>query len=252
MVQVIKGTLYSCECGYLTLSKDCASKHSKTKKCIHKIMSKEETGFVREEDYDKKGTEINGDNITFGTGEHNNVDKSTNHIINNITNINLTVPERMIPSVIEALKDKDCANEIQNNPTDKTLAILFKYTRGTSAEETVVKYDAIKNSVTIKDPITGENVSKDLKKYRNEYLLESSDIFDRMTPPESIKDDWQEMKKPQFKTGKKKEDPIDATQVIKICASGDHAMYKMPFETKDFYSKVANNVDTQIKLTGTT
>jgi hypothetical protein len=50
MVQVIKGTLYTCECGYLTLSKDCASKHSKTKKCIHKVMSKEETGFVREED----------------------------------------------------------------------------------------------------------------------------------------------------------------------------------------------------------
>ena len=245
MVQVIKGTLYTCECGYLTLSKDCASKHSKTKKCIHKIMSKEETGFVREEDYDKKGTEINGDNITCGDGGINNVDKSTNYI----TNINLTVPERMIPSVIEALKDKDCANEIQNNPTDKTLAILFKYTRGTSAEESVVKYDSIKNSVTIKDPITGENVSKDLKKYRNEYLLESSDIFDHMSETDKY---FRGMKEPVFKTGKKKDDPIDATQVIKICASGDHAMYKMPFETKDFYSKVATNVDTQIKLTGTT
>jgi len=247
MVQIIKGTLYTCECGYLTLSKDYASKHSKTKKCIHKVMSKEETGFVREEDYDKKGTEINGDNITFGTGDNNNVDKSTNYI----TNINLTVPERMFPSVIKALKDNDCVNEIQNNPSHKTLAILFKYTRGTSAEESVVKYDPIKNSVTHKDPVTGENVTKDLKKYRNEYILESSDIFDDDNiryMPDSVKDDFREMKKPQYKTGKKKDDPIDAQQVFKICASGDHAMYKMPFETKDFYSKVAKDVDTQIKL----
>jgi len=245
MVQVIKGTLYSCECGYVTLSKDCASKHSKTRKCVHHEMTKKETSFVSEEDYNNKGTDINivGDN-------NNNIDNSTH-----ITNINLTVPERMIPSVIKALKDNDCANEIQNNPSDKTLAILFKYTRGTSAEDSVVKYDSIKNSVTHKDPVTGENVTKDLKKYRNEYLLESSDIFgdDNIHyMPDSVKDEWREMKKPQYKTGKKKDDPIDATQVIKICASGDHAQYKMPFETKNFYSKVDNNVDTQIKLTGTT
>ena len=58
MGQVIKGTLYSCECGYVTLSSDRASKHSKTLKCVHREMTKEETSFVREADYDKKGTEI--------------------------------------------------------------------------------------------------------------------------------------------------------------------------------------------------
>jgi len=249
MVQVIKGTLYSCECGYVTLSKDCASKHSKTLKCGHREMKKEETSFVREADYDKKGTDIDID------GDNNNVelDKST-HITNNI-NINLSVPERLYPSMSKALKNPDFITELQNAQPEKILSIIFQYCRGASAEDTVVKYDAINNSVIHKDPDTGKDVTKDLKKYRNEYLLESSDIFQEETIrylPDSVQEEMREMTKPVFKTGKKKDDPIDAIQVVKICASGDHAMYKMPFETKDFYSKVAKNVDTQIKLTGTT
>lgn len=247
MVQVIKGTLYSCECGYITLSKDCASKHKKTRKCIHHEMTKKETSFVSEEDYNNKGTEINID------GDGNSVDKST-HITNHITNITLSVPERMFSSMYKALQKPDCVNEIQNAQPDQIQAIIFKYCRGTSADDTVMKYDAIKNSVTHKDPDTGKDVTKDLKKYRNEYLLESSDIFKEhqiQYMPGSVQEEMREMTKPVYKTGKKKDDPIDATEVIKICASGDHSMYKMPFETKDFYSKVAKNVDTQIKLTST-
>ena len=52
------GTLYTCECGYRTLSKDCASKHSKTKKCIHNVMTKKETEFVLEEDIAKLSTTV--------------------------------------------------------------------------------------------------------------------------------------------------------------------------------------------------
>jgi len=50
MIKIVTGTLYSCECGYETLSSDRASKHSKTKKCLHNEMTKEETFFVREKD----------------------------------------------------------------------------------------------------------------------------------------------------------------------------------------------------------
>jgi len=240
MVKIYKQTLYSCSCGYETLSKDYASKHSKTRKCLHLEMTKEETNFVREEEYNNKGSDINivGDN-------------NTTHI----TNIHLSVPERLFPSVIEALKNPYCEMEIQNARPEKIQSILFQYTRGVSAEDTAVKYDPIKNSVTHKDPDTGKDVTKDLKKYRNEYLLESSDIFHEgliRSIPDSVQEQMREMTKPMYKTGKKKDDPIDATRVVKICASGDHAMYKMPFETKDFYNKVAKNVDTQIKLTGST
>jgi len=82
-------------------------------------------------------------------------------------------------SIIKALTNPDCVNEIQNNPSDQTLAILFKYTRGTSAGDSMVrlKYDPIKNSVTHKDPDTGKDVTKSLKKYRNEYLLETIKIL---------------------------------------------------------------------------
>jgi hypothetical protein len=85
-------------------------------------------------------------------------------------------------SIIKALTNPDCANEIKNNPSDQTLAILFKYTRGTSAGDSMVKlkYDPIKNSVTHKDPDTGKDVTKSLKKYRNEYLLETIRILDTL------------------------------------------------------------------------
>ena len=252
MVKIYKQTLYSCECGYETLSKDYASKHSKTLKCLHHEMNKKETNFVLEEDYNNKGTEINGDNITCGDGGINNVDKSTNHI----TNINLVIPTQgLIGSIYDALKNPNCVLEIQNSDPEKIPAVLFKFTRGMSAEETMIKYDTNNDSVIHKDPDTGKDVSKDLKKYRNEYLLESSDIFHEQKiryMPDSVQEEMRGMSEPKYKTGKKKDDPIDAAQVIKICASGDHAMYKMPFETKDFYSKVAKNVDTQIKLTGST
>ena len=245
MVQVIKGTLYSCDCGYVTFSKDCASKHSKTRRCLHLTMTKEETSFVREEDYNKKGADINI------VGDNNNADKSTH-----ITNINLVIPkESLIGSMFNALTNPDCVLEIKNAQPEQIPAILFKFSRGVSAEETMVKYDTSKGSVIHKDPNTGKDVSKDLKKYRNEYLLEGSDIFNVhqiQYMPDVIKEEMTDMTEPVYKTGKKKDDPINAAQVIKICASGDHAMYKMPYETKEFYSKVAKNVDTQIKITGDT
>lgn len=43
---------------------------------------------------------------------------------------------------------------------------------------------------------------------------------------------------PVFPTGKKKDSPISGSAVIKTCAAGDHAMYKFPMETKEFYMNV--------------
>jgi len=53
MVRFIPGILYTCQCGYETLSSTRASSHSKTKKCIHNVMTKKETEFVLEEDIKK-------------------------------------------------------------------------------------------------------------------------------------------------------------------------------------------------------
>ncbi|ABT16335.1 hypothetical protein ATCV1_Z201L [Acanthocystis turfacea chlorella virus 1] len=46
MVYTISGSLYTCDCGYKTISKDCASKHSKTKKCQNHTIQRKETHFV--------------------------------------------------------------------------------------------------------------------------------------------------------------------------------------------------------------
>jgi hypothetical protein len=58
-----------------------------------------------------------------------------------------------------------------------------------------------------------------------------------------------ELARPTFDTGKKKDDPIPAANVIKMCASGDHRMYKLPHDSKKFYTDVVDNVDREIKLT---
>ena len=50
MVKFISGILYSCDCGYETLSSHGACKHSKTKKCMHNVMNKKEMRFVSEEE----------------------------------------------------------------------------------------------------------------------------------------------------------------------------------------------------------
>jgi len=51
MVEFIRGILYSCECGYKTTNNNLASKHSKTKKCVHHTMNKKNVNFVLEEDH---------------------------------------------------------------------------------------------------------------------------------------------------------------------------------------------------------
>lgn len=53
MIEFINGTLYSCACGYKTLYKDYASKHTKTKKCMNNIMTKRDVEFVLKEDHQK-------------------------------------------------------------------------------------------------------------------------------------------------------------------------------------------------------
>ncbi|AGE50423.1 protein of unknown function (DUF1390) [Paramecium bursaria Chlorella virus CVR-1] len=50
-MKYFNGTLYTCECGYRTLSKDCASKHSKTKKCMLNVMNRKEMQFVSGEEH---------------------------------------------------------------------------------------------------------------------------------------------------------------------------------------------------------
>lgn len=243
MIDYINGTLYSCPCGYKTLSKDYASKHSKTKKCMHHIMVKKEMRFVSEEDH---LATVNGISIA---GDHNTIDQSTTNI-----NITLTVPDKsVVQSVYDAVKNPECVAEIRAANPQEIPAILFKYTRGAKAEGKFLTFDPDKNVVRQKDPITGREVAKDLKKYRNEYLEQNADVYDKeyhipYMPP-SIQPAMRELATPEFDNGKKKDDPIPGADVIKMCASGDHRMYKLPQETKKFYNEVAVNVDKEIKST---
>ena len=46
----VSGMLYSCECGYKTVSASSSLAHSKTKKCLHRTMIKKEMRFVSEAD----------------------------------------------------------------------------------------------------------------------------------------------------------------------------------------------------------
>ncbi|AGE56908.1 protein of unknown function (DUF1390) [Acanthocystis turfacea Chlorella virus NE-JV-3] len=243
-MDVITGTLYTCECGYRTLSKDCASKHSKTKKCSDRKMTKKDTEFVLKSDYDAKPTTTIGQNQTAETINNDNSTK-------NIT-INLVVPEQsVIASIQDAIKSEECIREIRGADLNQIPAILFKYTRGSLAGKPLIKYDPDKNIVESKDPVTGKGVKQKLAKFRNEYLAKQTDIYDETFQipymPQPVKRDMLSMTTPQFPTGLKKDKPVTPAEVIKICASGDHRMYKLPHDTKRFYTDVAENVDTEIK-----
>ena len=246
MVKIVSGTLYSCECGYETLSSDRASKHSKTKKCIGKITNKKEMRFVSEEDYMAKSSSPVANNI-INAGDH-----ASNISQMNIT-INLTVPDKSaVSAVYDAVKNPDCVRELKYADPQEIPAILFKYTRGACADKQYIKYDPDKNTVLHKDPVTGKEVAKDLKKYRNEYLVKNADVYDDtyhiQYMPREIQRNMNELTRPVFDTGKKKDAPIPAADVIKMCASGDHRMYKLPHDSKKFYTDVVDNVDKEIKL----
>ena len=98
MTEYITGTLYSCECGYKSLSAANSLAHSKTKKCIKHTMMKKEMRFVTEVDHlAALGNTPSTSNIapsiaTTIDGDNNVVDNSNN--IDQSVNISLVLPER--------------------------------------------------------------------------------------------------------------------------------------------------------------
>ena len=93
MVKIFTGTLYSCPCGYETLSAAGSLAHSKTKKCFHHTMIKKEMRFVSEEEHlasrDIQPIAHTIDNSTVNIGNDN-----ITHVDNSITNVTLVLPER--------------------------------------------------------------------------------------------------------------------------------------------------------------
>jgi len=221
-------------------------------------MTSESRNFVWEEDVKRMKTStgnvsISGDNnVGIGT-QH--IDTQNNIGIGTQINITLQVPDKtVVASIYDAVKNQDCVDELRGADPQEIPAILFKYTRGTKAEQQVIKYDADKNVVRHVDPVTGKEVAKDLKKYRNEYLVKNADVYDdtyhiQYMPPR-VQRSMRDLPTPSFDSGKKKDKQIPAADVIKMCASGDHRMYKFPADTKKFYTDVAENVDNEIKSTG--
>ncbi|AGE53730.1 protein of unknown function (DUF1390) [Paramecium bursaria Chlorella virus IL3A] len=252
MVEFIKGTLYTCDCGYKTTNNTLACKHSKTLKCKENTIRKQDVNFVLEDDHNKalsdlKSTLISGDNSINAQTINGNVNMT------NIT-INLTVPDKsVIASVHDAVKNPECVRELRGADPQQIPAILFKYTRGIKADKQYIKYDPDKNVVKHLDPVTNKEVARDLKKYRDDYLVKNADIYDDdlhlQYMPNSVRPVMKSLTVPTFETGKKKDPPIPAADVIKMCASGDHRMYKLPHDSKKFYKDVAENVDNEIKIT---
>ena len=238
-------TLYTCGCGYKTLNCGNASKHKKTK-CGHAMYNTSEK-FVLERDL---LSSVSSNPTNCITGDH--FTNNGNLHMSNIT-INLTVPDKSVVSAVyDAVKNPDCIRELKYADPQEIPAILFKYTRGACADKQYIKYDPDKNTVLHKDPVTGKEVAKDLKKYRNEYLVKNADVYDDtyhiQYMPKDIQRNMNELTRPVFDTGKKKDAPIPAADVIKMCASGDHRMYKLPHDSKKFYTDVVDNVDKEIKL----
>ena len=89
MVKIFTGTLYSCGCGYETLSAAGSLKHSKTKKCIHHTTNKTTMEFVMKSDYDTKGSDASAVSIDGDNNVAINGDNTDNSI-----NINFVLPER--------------------------------------------------------------------------------------------------------------------------------------------------------------
>jgi hypothetical protein len=211
-------------------------------------LIKKEMNFVTEDDIKRVyGNTSPVTNIVV-PGDYNTVN---NIGMQNIT-INLTVPDKSIVAAIyDAVNNQECADEIKYADPHQIPAILFKYTRGTKADQQVIKYDPDKNVVKHKDSVTGKDVLQDLKKFRNEYLAEQADVYDDTYHiqylPLPVQKNMKELAKPMYDNGKKKDKPIPAAEVIKICATGDHRMYKLPHDTKRFYTQVANDIDKEIK-----
>jgi hypothetical protein len=89
MVKIFTGILYSCECGYETLSAAGSLKHSKTKKCIHHTTNKTTMEFVMRSEYDNK--EKSGSVVSI---EGDNGIAGDNNVVDNSVNINFVLPER--------------------------------------------------------------------------------------------------------------------------------------------------------------
>lgn len=249
MAKIYELPVFECQCGYYTTVKTNAMKHSKTLACKDKIMSTHSKEFVLREEYDKLAA-VSIVQTGQGTALHTN---NGNLTVQNIQ-IHLHVPDKsVVSSVYDAVKNTDCVNELRGADPSEIPAILFKYTRGKMAERQYITYDPDKNVVKHIDPVTKREVAQDLKKYRNEYLVDSSEVFDDTyhlpyLPPRAqvpLKD----LTKPAFETGKKKDEPISGAEVVKMCAAGDHRMYKLPHGSKKFYTDVAKNVDIEIKST---
>ena len=239
---------YVCGCGYETTHASNANRHKKTS-CGQELRNETRKMIMESDVKELLGNAAPTTNITV-PGDHNNV---TNIGAQNIT-INLTVPDKsVVLSIYDAVKNRECIDEIRGADPQQIPAILFKYTRGTKAEQKVIQFDADKNLVRHKDPITGKEVAKDLKKYRNEYLAKNADVYDDdyhiPYMPREVQRSMKDLSAPIYDTGKKKDAPIPAAKIIKMCATGDHKMYKLPEESKQFYTDVAENVDNEIKST---
>ena len=91
-IETYKLTVHVCGCGYKTGDTSNANRHRKVT-CGHDIVKKE-MRFVSEEDYlvsHGKTPAHNGDTIARDKIIDNSIDNST---VNNIVNLNLTLPER--------------------------------------------------------------------------------------------------------------------------------------------------------------
>ena len=96
MVDYINGVIYSCMCGYRTISSHQACQHSKTKKCNGTTLVKREVEFVLKEDHlAALGNAPPVGNVSTYIASNHNGDNTHNGDVNNITtNVTLVLPER--------------------------------------------------------------------------------------------------------------------------------------------------------------
>ena len=167
-MEYVTGTLYSCECGYKSLSAAGSLKHSKTKKCVNNATVKTEMRFALTESRD-----IDCDIID--TEQDDIAEKQDD--INNKNNDIVLVQQEIISKKSDIIKKKDDVILLQHAKIRRLRASLSNLSNTTSDAEdedsqegTGIIYFIVDKDVQDRGKI-GRTKNTDIKRLKTRYSI---------------------------------------------------------------------------------
>ena len=239
-MKTFKTTLYTCGCGYETISAGNANKHKKTS-CGHQMTSQTEE-FVRKRDMSNVqpvSNSITGDN-------------NIQYIDNKQITFNLMVPDGDTRTVIyKALKSPQFQRELNGEFQPENIpALIFRHTKGRG----IVRPDGEKaihvedDKVHEKD-FGGKVVKTPLNKYAKQFINDATCTLENNTDviqPKFAKELVDDLKTENL-PGHKRDEKVSGVEALKNYASGSHVVYKYPAETRGFVSRAVDAVKKEIR-----